>query len=365
MHRLQQELDENENLLGVVQDLSERVVENGGKMGLLLDLNPMWRLSVRFVVAGLNPAGWWYEWSFRPPASTLPAELLGPEAGGALDFGYRSNLVEDAINAIGDRVRDAAYQPFLLRLVAYPESTREEREGLLAAARETEVLTVVNIHPVPGLIAGPGAELTSVPPVRSGTLGGYLSDKGAGEHFAVTCGHVATSGAFTSSGVMVGTVAKAQAPTQLPTGTRCHAACGSITELDVALIDVSTTPGTNVARSVAAIICNGDRVTMDGSSSGTQTYEVGGMVVDHEIGGACWKNLIQLHAQRGGMLPVSLHVAMATLPQDGDSGAWVLNGTELAGMVVASDKSLFGYAIPGDSLIDNANTVFEKSLELS
>ena len=364
MHRLQQELYENDELLGVVQGLSERVAGNEGKMGLLLDLNPMWRLTARFAAAGLDSAGWWYEWPFRPLASTIPAELLGPEAAGTLDFGYRSNFVEDAINVIGDRKRDAAFQPLLLRLVAYSESTREERQGLLAAARETEILTVVNTHPVPRLIAGPGSELTSVSTRRSGTLGGYLSDKGRREHFAVTCGHVATWGDFTSSGTMIGAVTEARDPTPLPTGMRCHAACGSVTELDVALIDVGS-PGTNVARSVAGIVCNGDLVTMNGSSSGTRMYEVGALVVDHEIGGACWKNLIQLHAQRAGVLPMSVHVAIATLPQDGDSGAWVLNGTEWVGMVVASDKNLCGYAIPGDSLIDKANACFGRSLELS
>ncbi|MDE0040326.1 MAG: hypothetical protein OXU77_22600 [Gammaproteobacteria bacterium] len=143
---------------------------------------------------------------------------------------------------------------------------------------------------------------------------------------------------------------EAVSPTPLPGGTRCHAGCGSVTEIDIALVGVGS-PSTNVAGSIAGIVCNGDLLTMDGARSGKQTYEVGGLVIEHEIGGACWAGLIQLHARRTGLLPVGLGVAMATMPQDGDSGAWVLNGTEWAGMVVASDKSMFGYAIAADTLV--------------
>ena len=104
---------------------------------------------------------------------------------------------------------------------------------------------------------------------------------------------------------------------------------------------------------------------MDGSRSGTQTYEVGALVVEHEIGGACWERLIQLHTPSAGVWPVSVHVALAKLPQNGDSGSWVLRGSDWAGMVVASDKSLFGFALSASSIISGAETHFGRTLTLS
>ena len=163
---------------------------------------------------------------------------MGPEVGGAWDFEYRSPLVDVVLEEISGRSRSSAYQAFLLRLVARPECSAEERADLVAAARETEILTVVNTHPVPRLIAGVGSELTSQATGLSGTLGGYLSDMAAGKHFAVTCGHVGTQGDFTTAGAGLGAVIDAQAPTPLPKGVPCHAGCGSVTELDLTLIDV-------------------------------------------------------------------------------------------------------------------------------
>ena len=136
-----------------------------------------------------------------------------------------------------------------------------------------------------------------------------------------------------------------------------------MTEMDIALLHVGK-PGTNIAGNIASIVCNGDLLTMQGASSGSHIYEVGGLVVEHEIGGACWEKLIQLHAPRASLLPVSAGIAMATMPQDGDSGAWLLNGTDWAGMVVASDKSVFGYAVAADTLIDRSNQKFDRNLVL-
>ncbi|MYE83531.1 MAG: hypothetical protein F4X36_17165 [Gammaproteobacteria bacterium] len=356
-------MNERDGLREVVHGLSERVARNSGKMGLLLDLNPFWRLAARLVAAGLKPYGEWLGWPHPLGWSTLTGELVGLESAAHLDFEYRSPSVEEVTEFVGGRPRNASFQPFLLRLVASPAATQEEREGLIGAARDCEILTVVNAYPEVRHVFGPGSELTSVVTGRSGTLGGYLKDDVTGDHFAVTCGHVSASGDFTSSGNHVGPVKEAVAPTPLPGGTRCHARCGSVTEIDIALVGVGS-PSTNVAGNIAGIVCNGDLLTMDGARSGKQTYEVGGLVIEHEIGGACWAGLIQLHARRTGLLPVSLGVAMATMPQDGDSGAWVLNGSEWAGMVVASDKSMFGYAIAADTLVKHANQKFGRNLLL-
>ena len=363
MHRLQREIDENKEVRDVVLGLSRRVAENNGKMGILLDLNPIWRLAARLAAAGLEPDHRWYGWVLLDPVM-LPFGFVGPGSGGALDLSYRSSFVQELTDLMDGRNRNRSYQPFLLRLLAYTNATQEEREALIDAARATPILTVVNTHPVVRHVHGPGSLIAAAATGRSGTLGGYLTDSGANTHFAVTCGHVAKSGNFMASRRSIGSVTAASAPTPLPDGAKCHVACGSVTELDIALVDVGS-PGMNIADKVAGDVCNGDLVTMDGASSGSHTYEVGGFLVEHEISGACWKRLIQLHAPRHGLLPVSVSIAAATLPQDGDSGAWVHKGTEWAGMVVASDKSLFGYAMASDTLIETANRCFGMRLTLS
>ena len=66
-----------------------------------------------------------------------------------------------------------------------------------------------------------------------------------------------------------------------------------------------------------------------------------------------------------GALPANLDMALAKLPQNGDSSSWVLRGSEWVGMVVASDKGLFGYALAGDSLVADAKVQFGRALRLS
>ena len=200
MHRLQRELDEREELQSVILGLSERVRDNGGKMGLLLDLNPFWRLAARLAAAGLEPDVNWFPWPHPLGWNMAVAELVGLESTAQLNFEYMSPLVSEVTNLIDGRSRNPLFQPFMLRLVAYPTATQEERRRLIAAARESEILTVVNMHPEVRHVSGPGSEVTSVVTGRSGTLGGYLKDNKTGECFAVTCGHVGTSGDFTSSG---------------------------------------------------------------------------------------------------------------------------------------------------------------------
>lgn len=365
MHRLALELNENAGLSEIVLELSDRLANYEGKMGLLLDLNPIWRWSAQVEAAGLDPDRWWWgDPAFDRWGPVFAGELLGLGHGGDLNFESRFGIIDAMVHGPNRRKISEAYQPFLLRIVTHPGCTLEDREGLIAAAKETKILTVVNTHPVPQLIAGPGSELRSKATGRSGTLGGYLSDMQSGKHFAITCGHVATSGDIISSGALVGRVSAAKEPTPLPKGVQCHANCQSMTELDIALIEVDC-PGTNTASRVADIVGNGDLVTMNGSSSGRQTYEVGALVVDHKIGGACWKKLIQLRPCLGGLFPPSLCVALTRMPQDGDSGSWVLRETEWAGMLVASDKDVFGYAMSSDSLVENAKKQFNMALKLS
>jgi hypothetical protein len=112
-----------------------------------------------------------------------------------------------------------------------------------------------------------------------------------------------------------------------------------VTQLDVALIDVSGTSVTNLATSIAATVAPGDIVNMNGATSGSRTYEVGGALVEHSIGGSCWDRLFLFHAPVStGVLPAGVQVALTPPPDDGDSGSWLLrNANEWVGMVVAAN----------------------------
>ena len=84
-----------------------------------------------------------------------------------------------------------------------------------------------------------------------------------------------------------------------------------------------------------------------------------------QIGGACFKNLIQFHAPLSGVVPVSVKVATTSIPKPGDSGAWLIrNLDEWVGMVIAAN-SMFGFALSSTNLIKAADNEFGTKLRLA
>ena len=256
------------------------------------------------------------------------------------------------------------FNPFLFRIIARPNSEQIDREFLINIAREMRILTIVQSYDVPQFISAPGTQLVSGK--VQGTLGGYLIDTKGGNTFAVTCGHVVSGGGMQISvhGSAKETVKHISQPVPLPSNQSCHMQCGSVTNLDIALITTNNLMINNVASSVAKIVGNGQMIEMTGATSGKCSYEIGGAVVEHEIGGSCWEKLIQFHAPLSGVLPVAARVGLTNLPQPGDSGAWMIqNNTIWAGMVVASN-ALFGFGLPASDLLKQANANFRTNLKL-
>ena len=362
MHFLHLELEKNWELASVVNGLSESTASKKAKIGIILDLNPFWFQASRLSDAGLEP----YFHPLRPFSwwSAHPLSVIRIDSGDRLPRLDREFPVVDEMTEFlfGKSVPNKL-QPFLLRIIAHPDTDPKSRDELVLIARETQIPTLVETHGIPQLISAPGSRLVS-PTGIQGTLGGYLRDQRGGTVFAVTCGHVISGAAMSQNGQQIGTATHRVGPVPLPYGTLCHAGCGSVTELDVALIDTIVTP-CNQASSIVNIIGNGQIVEMKGATSGTHTYEVGGAVVEYEIGGACWKKLIQFHAPLAGILPASAQVALTQLPKSGDSGAWIIrNNTEWAGMVVASN-SLCGFALSASHLVQQANAQFGTDLTLA
>lgn len=355
MHLLHQALDSDSFLQDVLRTLSERIAGNPLKHAIVLDLNPFWLSHYRAAEAGLSEesAEYWYGRRF-------------PTAGGYIDLSRKFKAsIAPTETVFGNRNNPDS--PYWLRIFALPSHDQGSvglRRQLADAARETAIATSVETQEPAQLLAAPGDRInagTSNP----GTLGGFFKDFRSGQIYGVTCGHVVPA-ASASMGGASHTSAFASPPVSLPAGVVCTTSCGHVTKIDIALLDMAGMAVSNVATTTVKILSPGDLLTMQGASSGARRYEVGGAVVEHCIGGACWDRLTLFHAPIGGtVLPVGVSVALTPPPVKGDSGAWLIrNGSEWAGMVVAAN-ALHGYAVAGDTLLSETSAGFGVQLDLA
>ena len=359
MHLLHQALDSDPLLQQVARGLSERIAGNPLKHAIVLDLNPFWLTCYRLNEAGLNDE------LLNHFGAIYPHQMPGT-GGGYVDLSTDFKRATNATLIVFGN-RKYPQSPYLLKIFARPSPDRaslEQRQQLVNAARETAIATIVETQEPAQLLAAPGDRVISGTG-NPGTVGGFFRDSGTGKTFGVTCGHVVSGGSASISGHPY-TCAHAAVPLTLPAGTVCTTSCGHLTTLDVALLDVTASTPTNVASSIASILAPGDLVSMHGASSGHRHYEIGGAVVEHSIGGACWDRLVLFHAQvTGGVLPIGLRITATPPPARGDSGAWLIrNSNEWAGMVVAAN-ALHGYALAGDTILSQSDALFGTRLGLA
>ena len=367
MHLLHRVLEQRPELRDIIHKLSERTANNPLKHALVLDVNPFWLAAYQLDRAGLPHNALDYLF--------FPGALWSYGGGGVLDFNRRFPSAEVRTGAFrGHKNADQSephLNPFLLRIFALPASETdgkdfEYRSQLVGAARETPLFTIVETQEMARLTTAAGDSVFSAPNAR-GTVGGFLRDDQPGTTYAVTCGHVISSGAsaFTSAG-RLGQCTYAAAPKALPAGSICSVSCGHMTTLDLALIDIRGASATNIANRIANIVSPGDIVEMGGATSGLRRYEVGGAVVEHTIAKTCWDRLYLVHAPcSAGVLPVAVNVAITPPPRGGDSGAWLIRGgSDWAGMVVASN-AIFGFALAGTTIVSEAYTSFGMNLRLA
>jgi hypothetical protein len=364
MHILHRRLDEDTELRDAVSGLSERIRGNPLKHALILDLNPVWLTCYQIWAAGYDPDLLIRHWPVFPSWSFL--ELNG--LTDSLDLEKRFNAVDHFTMAIFGR--GTTMQPYMLRIYSKPilepnPSLLELRAALVTAARDAKIPTVVEIHTPARLIGAPGDRILSSTG-NIGTLGGFLKDPAAGTVYGMTCGHVISSGTALTPAGLLGSCVKAVTPVALPAGVSCCTGCNHMTEIDLALIQVQGATPVNKATSIAQTVSNKQLVVMDGATTGSVRYEIGGAVVEQEIDGSCWTRLYQVHAPvSASILPVSVNVAITTLPANGDSGSWLLRGgSEWAGMVVAAD-ALHGYALAATTLQAEANKLTGTALALA
>ena len=412
MHFLHRELDENRELAGIVNTLSEAIASNTAKIALLLDLNPLWLAAFRLDDAGLET-----DWLLRPPffpydafhepwddyALRMPrswpdwyshhvASVLGHDATSRVPELDRRYTVVDVLSGRSvARHTVSRMQPYLLRIVVRPDAKSGDRERLREIARNTPILTVIETGSMPRLVSPYSrhwlvrarglpfhlaaksafflgtmvgrmrAGTTHAARVRSrsswGTLGGYLQDRKSQRTFGATCGHVVDGSTACTVRSYPGQVVHCAGPTPLRSGEYCHSGSRTTTDLDLALIESQAQRGNGGLR-IADRVSNGQIVSMNGAASGLRTYQIGAAVVTHEIGNVCWSNLYQISAPLRGILPEWARLAITKPPKKGDSGAWLIReDNKWVGMVVAAD-SRHGYALSASEVVTKANRQF-------
>jgi hypothetical protein len=355
----------------------ETAASNAVTQGVVLDINPIWLAAYRMARAGLRPDAFDMMMHWSPWPSFLAEDLFlsGTVEGDAIDFNWtdKAGRVENFIRNLREDYHKeipASAQPFIVKVIAQPvgPNQAETREQLVRLAASQNFFALVETRPLGRLAASPGDACLagSVP----GTIGGFLRDTTTGGVYAATCGHVVSKGtSVTSSGKRLGICSYSHPPKKLAAGQACTSACPNANKLDLALVDLGSTSGTNIVTGIAATIASRQSIVLRGGVTGVNTFEVGALVLTYSpgISSVCFENLFEVRPiSSGGILNPRIRTALATVPTQGDSGAWVETtpASEWCGVLVATD-SLMGYALEADDVIAEANTAFGTQLDLA
>jgi hypothetical protein len=331
--------------------------------GVVLDLNPIWLAGWRAYAAGLNP---------RSAAGFAPLHLqlqLGLRQDGDpfIDIEWRDDEVTRRISEVFPQKINREHEPFLVKAIALvdvpPETTA--RRTLTNVVRQAPWAALVEARPPAMLSVASGDGCTSLGG-RNGTIGGFLLDRKTQNIYAATCGHVvpAPGASVISGGVTIGTCTHTKAPTPLAAGQVCRPGASVVSALDLALIDLGATQVTNTVKGMAPVVYPTEIVRMTGAISLTSSYAVGGVCVTYIAGGVCFDKLFEVRPPTiVGVLAPWVRALSATVPQLGDSGAWLQRSSsqEWCGILTATDTQQ-GYAQEASDAVSEANRQFGTDL---
>jgi hypothetical protein len=363
-----------------MSELIDQVMPNPVVQAIVLDLNPYWMLAHRFDQAGLDPnnvyrlAGWSEShWRFEPNFGLTPW-FLSPSgiAASPIDLTRRYRGAVDLTRDAFGVEREESSQPYLARIVTRPQRTAGESEfwtvlGEIARHMPFPTIVETRAEPEPLLNAGDRCNAPG-----SGTIGGFVRDSLRGTIYGATCGHVAAPGkTVTSGGKMVGQCSlyshdpfagRLGGPPPVPV---CRPNVAGVERLDMALIDLVSSPGANVVTAAGAVIQRGDPIDMHVAGA-TKPYEVGGVVVTSRVKGACFDRLFEVMPRSSGLLTPLFNAAVTSMPAPGDSGAWITpaGSTDWCGMLIAGE-ALMAYAIESDDLFSEAKQIWGLDLVLA
>ncbi|WP_263366762.1 hypothetical protein [Edaphobacter bradus] len=370
MHQLRQYVDRIEGLAAFATEAAA----NPATQGVVLDVNPIWLAAYRLARTGLRADAFVLHWSLWPVF--LREELARSQGveGDTIDFGWTDkagrveNFIRNLMEDYHKPIPTSSF-PFMVKVIAKPAGTElaDARARLVTLTASQNFFALVETRPLGRLAASSGDPCLAngVP----GTIGGFLRDLNTVDIYAATCGHVASKGtSVTVSGTHIGTCRHSHAPNQLAPGQSCSPACTGANRLDLALIDVGNATVANTVTGKAAQIVSRQSIVMRGGVSGVNTFEVGGVVITYCPGNSnvCFENLFEVRPpSSGGILNPRLRTVLATVPTQGDSGAWVETSSsqEWCGILVAAD-SLMGYALEADDVITEAGIAFGTQLQV-
>lgn len=370
MHALRPFINTIEGLTGFV----ELVASNAAAQGIVLDINPIWLAAYRVARAGLRAEVFdifWPHWPGWIIEELLPSETV---EGDAIDFSWtdKAGRVENLTRNLLDNFQKpmpASALPFLVKVIAKPVGSdlAEARAQLVTLTAAQSFFALVETRPLGRLAVAPGD--ACVAGAGSGTIGGFLRNQNGSGIYAATCGHVVSKGSSVSvSGAHVGVCSHSHAPNQLGAGQLCTPSCPSANKLDLALIDIGSATVSNTVTGIAAQIASRQSIVMRGGVTSVNTFEVGGVVITYCPGNSnvCFENLFEVRPRSsGGILNPRIRTAFATVPTQGDSGAWLetTSATEWCGVLVAAD-TLMGYALEADDVVAEANSAFGMQLQV-
>lgn len=362
MHMLQRYIEEIYGLSNFVRT----VAENPIIQGVVLDVNPIWLKAYILFQAGLNPDAYdhhrffWSGWDLEQTFA-MSYDIVD------LSWKTTSIWVRHASDEAFDKPIPVDLLPFLVKVIARPihAGEREIRNQLRELVQRQKFPAVIETRPVGALCLAPGD--TCLTASSSGTIGGFLRDQN-GTIYAATCGHVVPKGTPVNvNGSYLGNCSQSHAPVAMTANQVCTVGCPHANQLDLALIDVpSGSTVANTVTGVAATISCKQSILL--RTSKLQAYEVGGLVLTYCTGNSkiCFENMFEVRPVLSSQLNPKLAIALATVPTQGDSGAWVETaaGSEWCGVLVAAD-GLVGYALEADVVLEKANSKFGLTLQLA
>lgn len=216
----------------------------------------------------------------------------------------------------------------------------------------------------PARLALAGGDKIVVGGTKSGTFGGLLRDSASGTEYGVTCSHVAAAGDNVSDAAnpSIGKCVADTARVVLPAGKRCDPVTLAVPNpypgngpevnmLDCSLIAMSIKATGQSVAAIAPSLTQGQNVVLHGAITKTTRHKLGSLCISYQFTQAgqdyCFRDAIELVPQPWGPLGGPLGHMMTTVPQQGDSGGWVLTDTQpadWAGLFFGEDGTR-GFAI--------------------
>jgi hypothetical protein len=250
------------------------------------------------------------------------------------------------------------------------DSERRDIEGIAQQFRNYfEVL--IEERPLARLAASPGGYVKAA---SSGTLGGYVVD-GSNRVYGMTCAHVAPAGSsvLDGRGLNLGNILHASSLTPSHANQLCNLHSPLHNEIDAAMYvaSIGTLPSGSLP--LPPQFGSGQFASMTGQKSGgPHVYRTDGIAIIERIShngmDFCFRNLFVIKNQLTGWLAMPLQIALAPIPTQGDSGAWIHTNPSVGqpgwiGMLTGTDM-IDGFAIEAAGILSWASALTGTNLSV-